>query len=572
MVAAEASSFRILVADDNRDAADSLAQLLEATFPCIVEVAYDGAEVVQKAIAARPNVAILDLGMPRLNGLHAAHEIRVAYPETAPLLIVLTGRADIAEDLAAIDSHFDQAFAKPVDFDRLRAVLAERVSADAQIGPVLKTFDFAELFTLAARQVVPIVLAKRQTFSFDYRGPAAVLEDDPVQLECGLHRLLCGVVDMLETGFVIFTAQALPVDDRACRFVVTAAGTGPLCAAERITEVLQRLQLAEDDESPDMAEAAVRKRSRTAHGLCPNTGGAVEFACSASEGVLFRLELLRTAVEPLQEFDQYDAGAARAWLIDSEDVSSSWLVRRLQRIGWAVTRFGTCPEAASLLRENARRIPRPALVVVVERHDTTRQSAQELGALLHPSTRLVFAVMSGSPTLRAEGTVHGFEVRVYPFSPRELADFTLELAPGLGAPSGETMPMPLGLPDRPLVLVVDDNEVNRIVARGLIEALGFEVATASDGLDAIEQCKRIAPHAVLMDLDMPVLQGLDATRRLRELQRTGSIAPFSIVAATADVGLHTRAKCIEAGMDGYLSKPLSITLLKEELRRVALLQ
>ena len=73
---------------------------------------------------------------------------------------------------------------------------------------------------------------------------------------------------------------------------------------------------------------------------------------------------------------------------------------------------------------------------------------------------------------------------------------------------------------------------------------------------------------VLMDVNMPVLGGIDATRRLRELQRAGRVAPFAIVAATASVDEETEQRCRDAGMDGFLSKPLRLPLMRSELRRV----
>jgi CheY-like chemotaxis protein len=109
------------------------------------------------------------------------------------------------------------------------------------------------------------------------------------------------------------------------------------------------------------------------------------------------------------------------------------------------------------------------------------------------------------------------------------------------------------------------------VACGLLEALGYEATTAQHGQDAIDQCRRVSPHAVLMDIDMPVLDGLDATRELRRLQRAGEIPPCAIVAATAANSRAQADLCFASGMDGYLAKPLRLPQLRAELRRVTLL-
>jgi CheY-like chemotaxis protein len=97
---------------------------------------------------------------------------------------------------------------------------------------------------------------------------------------------------------------------------------------------------------------------------------------------------------------------------------------------------------------------------------------------------------------------------------------------------------------------------------------GFEVRTAAGGEEAIARCRESAPQVVLMDVHMPDMDGLQTTRRLRALQQAGVLPEFRIVAATADARELGLPACIEAGMDGYLSKPLTLSTIEQELRRV----
>jgi CheY-like chemotaxis protein len=124
------------------------------------------------------------------------------------------------------------------------------------------------------------------------------------------------------------------------------------------------------------------------------------------------------------------------------------------------------------------------------------------------------------------------------------------------------------LRDRPPLLVVDDDEVNRIIASGLAQSLGYRVDSAADGIEALAACKASPPAVVLMDLTMPRLGGIDATLLLRDLQRAGEVPPFAIIAVTADSGAQTCERCLEAGMDGCLTKPLLRSALQDELRRL----
>ena len=112
-----------------------------------------------------------------------------------------------------------------------------------------------------------------------------------------------------------------------------------------------------------------------------------------------------------------------------------------------------------------------------------------------------------------------------------------------------------------LVLVVDDNAVNRLVARRMLERHGLEVVTACDGLEALEVLEaEQGIELVLMDCQMPVLDGFQATLRLREL---GCRTP--IVALSANVLQEARARCLEVGMQDFLNKPIDAAELDRVL-------
>ena len=114
------------------------------------------------------------------------------------------------------------------------------------------------------------------------------------------------------------------------------------------------------------------------------------------------------------------------------------------------------------------------------------------------------------------------------------------------------------------VLLAEDNPVNRKVALGLLNPFGVTADVAINGQDALDAFARDPYDLVLMDLQMPVLDGLEATRRLRA--RYGR-AP-RIVALTANATREDRARCFEAGMDDFLGKPLRAGDLDAALHRV----
>jgi hypothetical protein len=124
-----------------------------------------------------------------------------------------------------------------------------------------------------------------------------------------------------------------------------------------------------------------------------------------------------------------------------------------------------------------------------------------------------------------------------------------------------------GAQARGLALVVEDNPVNQLLAEEMLKRLGFEVTLAADGVEALEACQRRTPDVVLMDVQMPRMDGFGATRQLRLLQQAGLLQRFPIIGVTACGA--SRQECLDAGMDGFIAKPLSMACIEEQLRTVA---
>ena len=117
-------TLRILVVDDNRDAADSLATLLKINGHG-VEIANDGLVALQSAEQSRPNVVFMDIGMPKLNGYDCARRIREAPWGKSMMLVAISGWGQESDRAKSKEAGFDLHLVKPVDFATLEQMLAE---------------------------------------------------------------------------------------------------------------------------------------------------------------------------------------------------------------------------------------------------------------------------------------------------------------------------------------------------------------------------------------------------------------------------------------------------------------
>jgi CheY-like chemotaxis protein len=117
------------------------------------------------------------------------------------------------------------------------------------------------------------------------------------------------------------------------------------------------------------------------------------------------------------------------------------------------------------------------------------------------------------------------------------------------------------------VLIAEDNAVNRELLRELLEIRGHTVVEARDGDEALRAMEESKPEILLLDLGMPVLDGFETVRKIRENPR---FAKLPVLAVTAYAMQGDKERTLTSGFDGYLSKPIDPTLLFQELDRLLL--
>jgi two-component system, cell cycle response regulator DivK len=114
-----------------------------------------------------------------------------------------------------------------------------------------------------------------------------------------------------------------------------------------------------------------------------------------------------------------------------------------------------------------------------------------------------------------------------------------------------------------MILVVEDNERNLKLLRDVLEYAGYDVRVARTAEDGISLAASEPPDLVLMDLQLPGIDGMEALRRLRESPRTADIP---VVAVTAQAMKQDRERALEAGFNGYIEKPISVRAFPDQVR------
>jgi CheY-like chemotaxis protein len=162
------------------------------------------------------------------------------------------------------------------------------------------------------------------------------------------------------------------------------------------------------------------------------------------------------------------------------------------------------------------------------------------------------------------------EMLYYPYAPGQLLHaIKRSLAMGIGEP--EASDSSYAQPDAEQItalriLAVEDNEINQYVLQAMLESLGCKANIANDGLQAIQQLNSSQYDVVLMDIEMPNMDGMQATYAIR---KNMSIKQPYIIALTAHVMSDSRTKFMQAGMDDYISKPILIAGLESALHRAS---
>lgn len=412
---------------------------------------------------------------------------------------------------------------------------------------------------------------------------------DAVRLRQVLLNFAANAIKYTDRGRILIRARCEAPDEQLApgferiRFEVVDTGRGvPEEARERIFEPFQQA-----DAATAAKVGGTGLGLAISKGLVEAMGGRVGCEASDDGGSVFYASIPMRArrVRQRTSHGRIDLSDKTALVVDEDDVTRAELVRMLGTLGIATQQAAGLTRAAELSAE-ATRSGRPfdaVITGVVWGASDASNALESLGAgrgarivsLTYPdetlpqAARAAIAARVPRPVREAQlvGAVSGLFTALEEKAHGARAG-TKRGAKPKDAPARASDPALAPAERRPRVLLVEDDAVNAKVTTFMLQKRGLEVELAVDALEAVEKTEAERFALVFMDLHTPRLDGIEATKRIRE--REGAEQRTPIVAMTAMAIDGTKAECIAAGMDDYLSKPVSGEALDAMLTRFGL--
>ncbi|HSK17138.1 MAG TPA: PAS domain S-box protein [Gaiellaceae bacterium] len=404
-------------------------------------------------------------------------------------------------------------------------------------------------------------------YLLDPEVPRSIVSD-PTRLRQILINLLSNGVKFTEAGEVVASASSQPLDDGRHRLHFSVRDTGIGIAPERMDRLFQ--SFSQVDASTTRRYGGTGLGLAISKRLAEMMGGTVWADSEPGEGSTFHVtivaEAARSLPESYEEPSQPDLSGKRVLVVDDNATNREILVRYAESWGMRAQTTGSPGEALEWVR---RGDPFDLALLDMQMPEMDGLALARALRRERDAKTLPLVLLSSLGRRPEDGPARvGFAAQLAkPIKASQL----YETLVGVLAARSSAAPAPAACAAAPAasqplrILLAEDNEMNRKVALALLARMGYGADLAANGLDALAALERKRYDVVLMDVEMPQLDGLETTRRIRA-RWPGEGGP-RVIAMTAKAMQGDRELCLEAGMDDYLAKPIRRQELAEALAR-----
>ncbi|MBT9520554.1 MAG: response regulator [Dechloromonas sp.] len=437
-----------------------------------------------------------------------------------------------------------------LDFSKIESGKLELDAVDFDLRQLLE--ESLELFSQQAGKKGLELLADLPP------DESLVVRGDALRLRQIVVNLLGNAIKFTASGEIFLRLRVLEHSEFGLKFRLTVTDTGigiPLDAQQRIFE-----HFAQADGSTTRQYGGTGLGLAICQRLVDMMGGSISVDSQPGQGASFSVELAMPLGQlPEEKPVQAPAAVAgrRLLIVDDTPAQCEILLAQLKGRGLAADTASSGMRALAMAGA-AMAEGEPYALVLVDM-EMAEMSGLDLIRALRANSRLSamrVIVFSSAPDMPEQLVQAGLEVAACLTKPLRQADLLRAVEAALGRRERSESPkaLPASRRLRGKVLLAEDNESNLIVARAQLERLGLEVITVGDGQQALDVLASETVDLVLMDCQMPILDGFAATMALRE-REAGSARHLPVIALTANAMKGDRERCVAAGMDDYLAKP-----------------
>jgi PAS domain S-box-containing protein len=406
----------------------------------------------------------------------------------------------------------------------------------------------------------------------------SLLQGDPGRIRQILVNLVGNAVKFTEAGSVTIAVAMDSLSRSRIGLTISVRDTGIGLSPEQLEHLFQPFSQADS--------SVTRRFGGTGLGLAISRqlaelmGGRIEVRSELGKGSHFDLHVelgVQSRAAAPKSVRQELAGR-RVLVVDSHPASRSSIAAHLEAWGCRVHQVAEESSVLFLL-DSSLSLSDPFDLVLIDSGLPGRSDGRELGRSIRKIQRFsgIKLVLTTSLGLRgevAELERDGFQgYLTKPFRTshlRGLLKAVLGLESGVSGERVVTRHLVEEIRRHSLsILVAEDNRVNQILIRKLLDKLGYDCEVVENGLQVLEALRKESYDVILMDCQMPELDGLEATRRIRAGDAGAQNARVAVVALTAHALSDDKILCLQAGMDEYLTKPIHLDQLGEMLRRFA---